>query len=200
MHQNIFYYFIFPCALMKKLLLSSLSMIVLLGTSSVFATIRVPVTTLPTIIVNTGSTSSSSTSNSSSSFDTTPLTQWALQVSLVDFQNLKKEFKAMNDDYKALKKDYNDLKKQFNDLKTQHNDTKTQVVWLKWLLWLLNTTLTKLSEKFVNHTHSLNGYTSEWASMVNGWNDNLIYLHRSNKITKEKREKLKETGKPLEIK
>ncbi|HNG97675.1 MAG TPA: hypothetical protein PLW93_05375, partial [Candidatus Absconditabacterales bacterium] len=128
---------------MKKLLLSSLSMIVLLGTSSVFATIRVPVTTLPTIIVNTGSTSSSSTSNSSSSFDTTPLTQGALQVSLVDFQNLKKEFKAMNDDYKALKKDYNDLKKQFNDLKTQHNDTKTQVVGLKGLLGLLNTTLTK---------------------------------------------------------
>lgn len=89
-----------------------------------------------------------------------------------------------------------ELQKQIADLKKQIADLKKDVAGVKWLLTSLDQVVTKFKKTFENHTHRLNGYTSEGVSMVQGGNKNLIYLHRSNTISDAKRDLLKQTAKP----
>lgn len=97
----------------------------------------------------------------------------------------------------ATMSDIDILKKEIAALKGELASVKKDVSVLKFIVTSLDKVVTALKKAFESHAHWLNGYTSEWISTVKGWNANLIYLHVSNKLTQEKKDKLKQTGKPI---
>lgn len=116
-------------------------------------------------------------------------------ISIAEFQELKKQVKELTKSNEDMKKQIESLK-IVSDLEKKVNKISLELNLLKGLLSSLDQVVTKFKKAFEKHTHDLHGYTSEWAWAVDGWAKNTIYLLRSSKISKEKRDKLKTTSTP----